>query len=78
MFDFNLVLNVRFFRRDGIWCRWHVLKNAKDRLGNVYSKHKRFKREFIGKYKLTKNKFLKRIFATEKVGQTISHGCVLC
>jgi hypothetical protein len=44
----------------------------------VYSKHKRFKREFNGKYKLTKNKFLKRIFSTEKVGQTISHGRVLC
>ena len=28
------------------WCRWHVLKNAKDRLGKVYSKHKGFKHEF--------------------------------
>jgi len=64
------------------WCRWHVLKNAKDRLGKVYSKHKRFKHDFnklitdetnipafekkwcelVKKYKLVKNKFLKRLF----------------
>ena len=64
------------------WCRWHVLKNAKDRLGKVYSKHKGFKHEFnklvtdeiditkfertwdtlVKKYRLSKNKFLKRLF----------------
>jgi len=64
------------------WCRWHVLKNAKDRLGKLYSKHKRFKHDFnklitdetnipafekkwcelVKKYKLVKNKFLKRLF----------------
>lgn len=27
-------------------CRWHVLKNAKDRLGAIYSKRKAFKKEF--------------------------------
>jgi hypothetical protein len=64
------------------WCRWHVLKDAKKRLGKVYSKHKGFKKEFnslitheinidkfesqweqlIVKYKLIKNKFLKRLY----------------
>jgi hypothetical protein len=28
------------------WCWWHVLDDAKKRLGKVYSKHKGFKREF--------------------------------
>lgn len=64
------------------WCRWHVLKGAKERLGNVYSKHKKFKRLFntlvtdeidisrfekewtclLRKFKLLKNKYLKRLF----------------
>ncbi|RLM60486.1 hypothetical protein C2845_PM14G07240 [Panicum miliaceum] len=64
------------------WCRWHVLKNAKDKLGAVYSKRKAFKCEFndlitdeicierfeaqwvkvVGKYRLKKNKFLKRLY----------------
>jgi len=28
------------------WCRWHILKNAKDKLGPIYSKRKTFKRAF--------------------------------
>jgi len=28
------------------WCRWHVLKDAKKKLANIYSKRKKFKREF--------------------------------
>lgn len=72
------------------WCRWHVLKNAKDRLGKVYSKHKRFKHDFnklitdetnipafekkwcelVKKYKLVKNKFLKRLFKHRENGQS--------
>ncbi|TVU23685.1 hypothetical protein EJB05_26064, partial [Eragrostis curvula] len=28
------------------WCRWHVLRNAKEKLGGVYSKFCGFKREF--------------------------------
>ena len=28
------------------WCRWHVLRNAKQKLGNVYTKHSGFKLEF--------------------------------
>ncbi|CAN6300358.1 unnamed protein product [Urochloa humidicola] len=28
------------------WCRWHILKDAKKHLGEVYSKHSRFKSEF--------------------------------
>ena len=28
------------------WCKWHVLKSAKKKLGKVCSKSKKFKREF--------------------------------
>ncbi|RLM58665.1 hypothetical protein C2845_PM18G04040 [Panicum miliaceum] len=28
------------------WCRWHVLKNAKENLGSVYSQFRGFKGEF--------------------------------
>lgn len=28
------------------WCRWHVLRKAKDYLGHVYSKYSNFKKEF--------------------------------
>ena len=28
------------------WCRWHVLKSAKKKLGKVYSNNKKFKSEF--------------------------------
>ena len=28
------------------WCRWHVLKVLKEKIGHVYSKHSVFKKEF--------------------------------
>ncbi|XP_039814154.1 protein FAR1-RELATED SEQUENCE 5-like [Panicum virgatum] len=28
------------------WCRWHVLKSSKKRLGKVHGKHKKFKSDF--------------------------------
>ncbi|RLN04798.1 hypothetical protein C2845_PM13G12440 [Panicum miliaceum] len=28
------------------WCRWHVLRNAKESLGGIYSKNSEFKRDF--------------------------------
>src|ERR1041384_3952912 len=28
------------------WCKWHVLRDAKGNLGNVYSKYSGFKKEF--------------------------------
>lgn len=28
------------------WCRWHVLENCKEKLGNVYSKYSGFKKAF--------------------------------
>ena len=64
------------------WCKWHVLRKAKQWIGNAYNKNGGFKKEFhrlvteevsaqkferrwrqlIRKYKLEKNKFLKRIY----------------
>lgn len=29
------------------WCRWHVLRKLKQHVGNLYSKHSAFKKEFI-------------------------------
>ena len=28
------------------WCRWHVLKSAKKKLGKVIARHKQFKSDF--------------------------------
>jgi hypothetical protein len=64
------------------WCKWHVLRKAKQWIGAAYSKTGGFKKEFhklvtkevsagkferrwrqlVRKYKLEKNKFLKRIY----------------
>lgn len=64
------------------WCKWHVLRKAKQWIGAAYSKNGGFKKEFhklvteevsinkferkwrqlVRKYKLEKNKYLKRIY----------------
>lgn len=44
------------------WCRWHVLKSAKDRLGHVYAKCKKFKEDFhdLGTEEIDKVEFERR------------------